>query len=416
MSSRNSTVRHSLPKELLPSNKLTDKRFQFILPSVDSRMSSTQTYSRSVSVHDKRRRSSSSLSDRVTPTRSRSASRSASSSSLSTPQRTNRSDSSRKSQNNDNKQQQETILDDETAISLRQKYIGQENPNFDEEENFEDLKLLLDHLKVYTLSEASKENYEEARKSEKLTQVLNNYIYHSTHDKTKSTSPRTQFEEEYKQKQEEWKQQLKDYDEETQKKNEQLDKQHEQELDEFNEKWGEGDFYQYRKPSGKLLNLWRMEKFLAKQKFLDEAERIHNEAEELSKVEAEQAKKNLDRDYQIQLQRLKEKQANEKVQLNDEREAERKFILILQSKERDCYQNKGNVIEIRLKEPIRTKEAQKSVGVRGNQKKKQYSSPEVSFAFQTILPPLQPPVQSSKKQKEDSQSQNGSGRNSQRSK
>ena len=406
MSSRNTNLRQSLPKELQPSSKLTDKRFQFVLPSVESRMNSTQPYSRSVSVHEKRR-SYTGLSGHRSPQKSRSASRSASSSSLTTPHSQSRSNSSRGSQNSS---KQQTILDDETCISLRQKYIGQENPNFDEEENIDDLKLLLEHLKVYTLSEASKGNYEEGRKSEKLTQELNNYIYHAVHDKTKSTSPRTQFEQEYKQKQQEWEKELNDFDDETARKNQELQDQHEQELNEFNDKWGEGEYYKYRKPSSKLLNLWRMEKFLAKQKKLDEAERIHNEAEQLSKRETEQAKKALDRDYQTQLQKLKEKQAAEIEQMNLEREAERKFIQTKQSKEKDCYTNKGNVIEYRLKEPPRTKEAQKSVGTRGSPKKKQYAAPEVSFAYQTILPPLQPPCQTSKK-KSGTQSEHSTGRN-----
>lgn len=206
----------------------------------------------------------------------------------------------------------------------------------------------------------------------------------SQNDGSKEKTMLEQYNQEYEAKENEWKQQLKDYDDETERKQQALDQQHEQELQKFNNSWANSQFLEYRKPSGKLLNLWRMEKFLAKQKKFDNAERIHNEAEELAKKETEQANKAISKDYNTNLNALRDKQKIEMDNLNETRENGRKYLIILQSKEKDCYTNKKRVIDFKCNDQHKNKEAQKTTS-RGAVTTK-YASPDIvySFAYQGI--------------------------------
>lgn len=156
--SRHQRTRQSLPAELQTSSKLTSKRFQFKLPNIETQMYSTQSYSKNVSVIENRNKTQTVHGERA----------SAKSRSVSSMQKSPQS-SPDKTKSNSSSENDKSILDDDQCVSLRNKYINQSNPDFSSEE-IESLELLVKHLKVYSLSVASKGNYEEGKKSETLTE------------------------------------------------------------------------------------------------------------------------------------------------------------------------------------------------------------------------------------------------------
>ena len=203
--------------------------------------------------------------------------------------------------------------------------------------------------------------------------------------------PTKQLQTELEKKNEEWQKELDDYDAESNSKAEQLATRHHSQIEKFEQYWAsEENQRKYRKPTSELLSLWKQEKFLAKQGNFEEAKRIHQEAENLQEKEMQLAQSLFDHDYQLAKEKQEEKQAMELDSFYQERQHWRDILVSKQKNEQNVYENKKKVVDIRKKEPQRTKVFQNTTS-RGNERKKAYSMPSHDFHFKTILPPLKPP-------------------------
>jgi len=101
----------------------------------------------------------------------------------------------------------------------------------------------------------------------------------------------------------------------------------------------------YRKPSGRLLQLWKMEKDLARQGQYSKAQEIHDQAEQLSKQETEQAQITLNSDYQQGLSELHTRNKQEIEKLLAEREHLKQILLSKQAQEKEAMANRVSVLE-----------------------------------------------------------------------
>jgi hypothetical protein len=148
----------------------------------------------------------------------------------------------------------------------------------------------------------------------------------------------------------------------------------------------------YRKASTRLLQLWRIEKFMAKQNEFNHAELVKAESEELSIRERNCAQAQADRDYHQDLEELTDKHQKEMNLLIETRQHWREVMLARQQLEKDVLKRAHNAVEIRQSEPCRTKEAFQATKSRPVSKTKKYTvGPEISYEFITVLPfPISP--------------------------
>jgi hypothetical protein len=140
---------------------------------------------------------------------------------------------------------------------------------------------LVDHLKEYKREVAANGDYDEARRAKLLYEDA--CSAHSRGEEAKSTrvSPRERYLEGRRAQEERWRREVEEFDAETEEKLEQLHKKHEFELH-----WQEEEtLRQYHKPSSRLLQMWRMEKVLARSEEHDNAEVVRAESRELTKRE-----------------------------------------------------------------------------------------------------------------------------------
>lgn len=208
---------------------------------------------------------------------------------------------------------------------------------------------------------------------------------------------------------------------------EDLNKRQEDERRNLDDFWNaEKTLRKYRKPSARLLQLWRMEKFLAKTGSFDEANIVRLEASELAKREIALAQANANRDYHAEKEKLVQRQDADLASLVSNREHWRAVMLSRQNVEKAVVVNREAVVEVRQKEPPMRREAQLPPGrrrvktqcsknrssasstasstreVEGEVKKcqnlkksgkgKEKREAEISFNYCTVLPPVASPV------------------------
>lgn len=299
----------------------------------------------------------------------------------------------------------QTILDDPECVQMREQTI--DNHDFTDLSR-EDMELLLQHTKEYIRYVASKADYEEARRAKALYDAATNALYHKINDREKSNQPREELQEKRRTQEGAWQKELDDYDTETNAKLQQLEEKHQNELRDYDQKWQEDDtFRKYRKPSARLLDLWRKEKFMARTGQFNEAEIIKAEAEELQQREMNMAQAMLNRDYHLDRDKIVTRQQQEIESLIQTRDHWKSVIVSRQKNEKDVYGNKEIVVEARHKEPFRKREAQlpqkkapkqrssagsaTSTGRSRSKKKLISTGAGISFQYQTVLPPLAPP-------------------------
>jgi hypothetical protein len=116
-----------------------------------------------------------------------------------------------------------------------------------------------------------------------------------------------------------------------------MTERHESERAHFEEFWRDEKPREYRRPTGRYLELKAKEKALAAAGEIDEAERTYREAERTAKAAAELAQERLDRDYRCALQRLIEKQQSELDVFNRRAFHQRDVLL----SEREKYERYG---------------------------------------------------------------------------
>lgn len=186
----------------------------------------------------------------------------------------------------------------------------------------------------------------------------------------------------------------------TQEKINELTERHNKELSDLDQKWtSEHQLRKYQKASSRLIQLRKMEKFLAKQTKFEDAELVHAEAEELEKREYQSAQAIASRDYHKEQDKVLEKQKNEMDALLETREHWRDILLSRQKTEKDVYNNTDQKVKTRLKEPPRVREAQlpsktktRSAGTSSRHNTLIASGADISFKYNTVLPKLNPPI------------------------
>jgi hypothetical protein len=288
-----------------------------------------------------------------------------------------------------------TALADPDANSLRERLYSSPTPDFTDLTD-DELSLLISHLKEYIKMVASNSDYDEARRSRALYDSAMDYRNHRVSDRTKSNSPRTRLAETQKEQEEIWQRELDEFDRDTEDKLAQLASRHETETKEFELRWQEEEtLRKYRKPSSRLLQLSRREKFLARLNHFDEAEVAKLEAGELTRRELAMSQAMVNRDFHFAREKLKEKQQAECDLVVATQQHWRDCVIVRQKAERNVLKNRENAVEQRQKEPCRTREAQltivKTRGLNTGQRKRFEENPEISFEYVTVLPPVQPP-------------------------
>ncbi|OHT08275.1 hypothetical protein TRFO_04876 [Tritrichomonas foetus] len=279
--------------------------------------------------------------------------------------------------------QPKSFLNDAECISLRDSLFKDENY-----ENIETEKLLslLSHIREYTQWCALQENYRESRRSRDLgINVRAELTRRGTF--TKSLDDQKNEVEEKKAKfEEEWAEKKKKFNEETESKLNELRELHAHEARKFERIWTEEMPHRYRKPSNNLLQLKQIEKSLAIAGNIDEADKVHRKAEQLSNQEALKAQETLVVDYRKAKRRLLNKQKYEENNLKDERE---RYRLVLENKymvEKSKVDNRNNVVNKRA-----TKLANKQILMDSVATWPTQLPQEKGKQLGTLLPPLVPP-------------------------
>jgi hypothetical protein len=218
---------------------------------------------------------------------------------------------------------------------------------------------------------------------------------HRLSDRQKSEDARKRYRERAQKSQDLWQREVDDFDAETDRKTKQLKSQHENEMKEFEARWVEEDtLRRYRKASGRLLQLWRMEKNMARQSQFSAAELVKAESEELSHREMVCCQAQADRDYHVELEQLKDKQDKEMELHLQTRQHWKEVMLARQQLEKEQLARDHNAVEAKHGEPCRTKEAFQPTLSRPMPKTKKFGgSAEVSFHWATVLPFPTPPAE-----------------------
>lgn len=285
-----------------------------------------------------------------------------------------------------------SILDDPKYSEMRRQTI--DTHDFSDISD-RDLSMLLEHTREYTRYAASRGFYDEARKGKDLQDAIVIALYHKPEKFEKSTQSRLAFEERKRNLEEKWQKELEVFDDETQHKLVEMQDRQEDELDKFDSKWKEEEtLRKYRKPSAKLLELWRKEKFMARMGYFDEAEIAGAEAKELQARELAMAQAFANRDYVVDRERMVEKHNQDLEAFSQVREHWRELIVSRQKNERAVLDNNDMAIDMREKETPRRVKTQRTP--KGNAKantKVIVVGPEISFDYQTVLPRLQSPAE-----------------------
>lgn len=162
---------------------------------------------------------------------------------------------------------------------------------------------------------------------------------------------------------------------------------HQIEKNQFDLHWHKVDtLRRYRKPSSRLLTMWRMEKYLARTGKFSDAEILKAEAEELSRRELEMAQAVANRDYQAEYEKLRRRQQQEQDLLVQTREHERDIICGKHRVEKAVFRNKDNASIQRIREPPRMRDAQLPSATTRTPQKKKLAATAISFEYQTVLP------------------------------
>jgi hypothetical protein len=284
----------------------------------------------------------------------------------------------------------QTILEDPDAIALRDRLHSTHDYSVLSDS---DLLLLVSHLKEYVKFVGSTGDYEEARRQKSLLIEASDKLTHRTTDLKKSEAPRERYRERERTRQEKWQKEVDDFDAETDLKTDQLAAQQGGELKAFRDHWhGENTLRRYRKASSRLLQLWRIEKFMAKQTEFNHAEVVKAEATELSYREMQRAQAQADRDYHVELSQMKERHKKEMDAHLQNRQHWREVMLARHQLEKDQLERDLHAVEIKQAEPCRKREPFQATSSRPITAAKKYAvGPEISFEYPTFLPfPISP--------------------------
>jgi hypothetical protein len=287
-----------------------------------------------------------------------------------------------------------TALHDPDANSLRESVsqTGDLSALSDPE-----LNLLIPHLKEYTKSIAASGDYTEAQRIRSLYDSATDALHHRLFDRTKSASPRARLAATQHEQEERWQRELLEFDEETASKITEMRDRHGTAVREFELRWQtDSALRKYRKPSSRLLQLSRMEKFLARLSDFGEAELVRLEARELTAREHALSQALVNRDFHREREELAARQRAEMALLCATQQHRRDILLGQQRANRAVLERRESAVEQRQREPCRKREALLPGAAKPPAARFAETAP-VSFEFATVLPPLRPPEKGEQK-------------------
>lgn len=263
----------------------------------------------------------------------------------------------------------QSLLNDPKCIALRQHFL--ENDDYEEYET-EELSLLMEYLREYTAFCACKREYEEARNTDELYDALKDEIdmrheNQNIENDEEASTPKT-AEELYQGKQSEFYRELEDYDAITLEKRRALNEKQKQDLENFEKEWSDETFLsKYRKPTQKLLSLYKHERMLGIVGDFEAARLAKLETEKQEKAETQQMQKTLIRDYNAAKAQFTRDQEKERDIFEDTRNHWRSVILARQKVEMEAVTKRENVLTQKQNAPKSHKESGAAIQARGPQ-------------------------------------------------
>ncbi|OHT05270.1 hypothetical protein TRFO_27023 [Tritrichomonas foetus] len=265
-------------------------------------------------------------------------------------------------------------------------FDGTEFSEFTEEE----LNQVYPHLREYAYQKGSEEDYDEAQKAFQLSENILAELKNRNPNEDREGEIGQKFTSRQNNFEEEWQMKFDDYDENTAVRQKDLDETHEEQRTSFERLWNEDMPRRYRKPSQRLLQIKKIEKSLALSCEFERAKQIHLEAEKLAEEELQLAQANLNRDYEIALQRLLKKQEEEKQSLLETRAHLRNILMSRYEEEKSAVNNRSLVVSTRQQEAQKgyrtSKRRNEPIGTGGT-----FSGNADRKLHDVLLPPLRPP-------------------------
>jgi hypothetical protein len=284
----------------------------------------------------------------------------------------------------------ENALTDPEAIELREELIETHDFSHLPEEK---LILLIAHLKEYKREVAASGDYDEARRAKSLYDEAYSTYSHREHERTTRTSPRERYLEGRRAQEDRWRSEVEEFDAETEERLEQLRKKHELEANEFELRWQEEEtLRRYHKPSSRLLQMWRMEKFLARSEEYDNAEVIRAESRELTKRELGMGQAMANRDFAMGREQLRQRQQSEWDFLVNTRQHWKEVMLGRHKCQKQKWAIKDTASMLRSSVLHGGHEPLLPGKTRAPAPKKTWPGrASISFEFRTVLPSIRPP-------------------------
>jgi hypothetical protein len=252
---------------------------------------------------------------------------------------------------------------------------------------------LINHLKEYRRDVAASGDYDEARRAKSLYDDAYSTYCHREYGRTTRASPRERYLEGRRAQEQRWRREVEDFDAETEEKLEQLRKKHELEANEFELHWQEEEtLRRYHKPSSRLIQMWRMEKFLARFEEYDNAEVIRAESRELTKREFGMGQAIANRDFHLGREQLRQRQQSEWDFLVNTRQHWKDVMLGRHKCQRQTWGIKDTASILRSSVLHGGHEPLLPGKTRARAPKKTWPGrASISFEFRTVLPSITPP-------------------------
>lgn len=189
----------------------------------------------------------------------------------------------------------------------------------------------------------------------------------------------------------EYEQKLKDFDEETQKRLEKMAEKHSNEHEQLNQSWCAEKLRPFMIPSVKLRNLKVQEKRCNTQGNYKGAKIIHEEIKKLELEEHEAAQEQANKQYNDEVAKLVQKQAEEKQEIVSRREYKRKLILseLEQQKREIRAHGARNIPSPQEKKPTNQNSRTLSDDFESGKIK---ITRELEKRNKPLLPPIRPPM------------------------
>ena len=201
------------------------------------------------------------------------------------------------------------------------------------------------YIREYTQYLGSISKYDEAEENSKLINIVLEELNQRNLNIEQKNQNENNFQDRLNSFNKQWNEKIEKFDKDTNNKIEELLKKHKEEIEKFENLWSNEMPRKYRKPSPQLLQLKQIEKSLAKSGDYKRAKVIHQDVENLSIKEMEQAQILLIKDYEISKIRLNKKHEKEIEVLNNSRNHEKSLLLSNYEQEKLSIDNRDFVVK-----------------------------------------------------------------------